>query len=79
MENTLFADVIVDITLEKLNHTFQYIVPHTMEKISIGDRVVVPFSRREIEGIVISLSKEPKVAKEKLKEIIKKIFRRTGG
>ena len=53
MENTLFADVIVDITLEKLNHTFQYIVPHTMEKISIGDRVVVPFSRREIEGIVI--------------------------
>ncbi len=72
MENTLFADVIVDITLEKLNHTFQYIVPHTMEKISIGDRVVVPFSRREIEGIVISLSKEPKVAKEKLKEIIKK-------
>lgn len=72
MENTLFADVIVDITLEKLNHTFQYIVPHTMEKISIGDRVVVPFSRREIEGIIISLSTEPKVAKEKLKEIIKK-------
>lgn len=72
MENTLFADVIVDITLEKLNHTFQYIVPHTMENISIGDRVVVPFSRREIEGIIISLSTEPKVAKEKLKEIIKK-------
>jgi len=72
MENTLFADVIVDITLEKLNHTFQYIVPHTMEKISIGDRVVVPFSRREIEGIIISLSTEPKVAKAKLKEIIKK-------
>ncbi len=72
MENTLFADVIVDITLEKLNHTFQYIVPHTMKNISIGDRVVVPFSRREIEGIIISLSTEPKVAKEKLKEIIKK-------
>ena len=60
MENTLFADVIVDITLEKLNHTFQYIVPHTMKNISIGDRVVVPFQEERLKELLYLFLRSPK-------------------
>lgn len=70
IESILFADVIVDITLEKLNHTFQYIVPKHLKNLSVGDKVIVPFSNRKIEGIILSFSKKEKVDISKLKEII---------
>lgn len=53
----MYADVIVDISHEKLDKTFQYVVPAQMEQeISIGMRVEVPFGSRRITGYVIGLT-----------------------
>ena len=39
-----YANVIVDISLEKLDRTFQYRVPEELEDgLSVGMQVVVPF------------------------------------
>ncbi len=59
----LFADVIVDISLEKLDKTFQYSVPEQLEeKIIPGAQVVVPFGNgsRMVKGFVLELSGESK-------------------
>ena len=40
----LYGDVIIDISLEKLDKTFQYEIPeHLRETVQIGSRVVIPF------------------------------------
>lgn len=66
----MFADVIIDITLQKLDHTFQYLVPPELEeKMTVGVRVIVPFGKSEREGIVLSLSDEPKIEVNKIKPI----------
>lgn len=51
---TLYADVIVPRHIAK---TFTYLVPPTFaQTIAIGRRVLVPFGRTMLEGVVISLS-----------------------
>lgn len=68
-----YADIIVDISQEKLDRTFQYAVPqHLQGTIGIGTRVRVPFGNggREITGYVISLSGTPKVEASRIKEIL---------
>ena len=43
----MYANIIVDISHEKLDQTFQYLVPPQLEpEISEGMRVKVPFGRR---------------------------------
>lgn len=69
-----YADIIVDISSEKLDRTFQYRVPeHLKGRITEGMVVRVPFGRgdREISGYVIGLSDEPKFDEDKIKEIIR--------
>ena len=49
----LYADIIVDISQEKLDKTFQYLVPKEMEsQIEEGKKVRIPFGKggREITG-----------------------------
>ena len=66
-----FANVIVDISLQKLDKTFSYIVPEEIEdKIFPGAPVRVPFGNRELAGFVLSLSDKTDIEKDKLKEII---------
>jgi primosomal protein N' (replication factor Y) len=51
---TLYADVIVPRHIAK---AFTYLVPPTLARtIAIGRRVLVPFGRMKLEGVVISLS-----------------------
>ena len=67
-----YADIIVDITQEKLDHTFQYKIPDSLKgKLTEGAAVEVPFGNgnRLIRGYVISLSQEPKCDERKIKEI----------
>lgn len=67
-----YADVIVDLSLEKLDRTFQYRVPERMRgQLAPGVQVRVPFGNgnRRIAGYVLELSDEPAVAPEKMKEI----------
>ncbi len=52
----LYADVIVPRHIAK---TFTYLIPHTLDQtIAIGRRVLVPFGRTVLEGVVVSLSND---------------------
>ncbi len=64
--------MIVDISVEALDRTFQYRVPEEMkDRVSLGCRVKIPFGRadREISGFVIGLSDEAKWPVEKIKSL----------
>ena len=69
----MYADIIVDISHEKLDRAFQYAIPERLrEKIRPGSRVVIPFGRgdRELTGYVVGLSETPEIEPERIKEII---------
>lgn len=60
----LYADIIVDISHENLDKTYQYAVPEALrEKAVIGTLVEIPFGKgnRLIKGYIISLSDTPKI------------------
>lgn len=68
-----FADVIVDITSEKLDRTFQYRIPGRLsESIRPGVVVLIPFGNgsRTIRGYVIQVTDRPSYPVEKMKEIL---------
>lgn len=68
----LFANVIVNITHEKLDKTFQYYIPERLrDKIQVGMAVHVPFGRssRIIQGYVTGLTEQPEYELSKIKEI----------
>ena len=68
----LYADIIIDISHEKLDRTFQYIVPEELEQtLCIGMPVKIPFGNgnRKITGYVVDITEEPKYDVTKLKEI----------
>ena len=48
----MIAEVIVDVANSEVDKIFDYIA---IPDVSIGDRVLVPFGRRTIEGYVINL------------------------
>ncbi|MDO4489928.1 MAG: primosomal protein N' [Lachnospiraceae bacterium] len=67
-----YADVIVDITNEKLDRIFQYRIPDALsELVQIGTRVQIPFGggNRLITGYVIGFSETPDYDPERIKEI----------
>ena len=68
----IYADVIVDISHEKLDRSFQYRVPEEMEaEIQVGMVVSIPFGNgnRERKGYVIGLSEKPAFDLSKMKEL----------
>ena len=66
-----FANIIVDISLEKLDKTFQYQVPPGLEhEIQVGMQVKVPFGRRTLTGFVLELTDEIACDSQKLKPIM---------
>lgn len=66
-----YANIIVDISHEKLDRTFQYVIPESLkDEIAIGVMVNVPFGRRVITGYVVELTDIPEFEVSKLKEII---------
>lgn len=68
-----FANIIVDISHEKLDRPFGYIIPERLENvISVGTAVIIPFGKgnREIKGYVIDISDTPSFEISKMKEII---------
>ncbi|MCM1039287.1 MAG: primosomal protein N' [Ruminococcus sp.] len=70
--NCRYADIIVDISHEKVDRPFQYKIPQElMGKIMPGMRVHVPFGRgnRDTTGYVVDLSDKSDYPAEKLKEI----------
>jgi primosomal protein N' (replication factor Y) len=68
-----YADIIVDISHEKLDRDFQYRVPEQYkDKIRVGMVVKIPFgnANRERKGYVIALSDVPKFDVVRMKEIL---------
>lgn len=69
----MYADVIVDISLEKLDKSFQYHVPAEMrDRLKPGMAVAVPFGKgsRRVKGFVLRLTEKPALEKEKIKDIL---------
>lgn len=68
----MFADVIIDITHEKLDKIFQYRVPSHLEgELCVGMEVLVPFGRanRRTKGYVIGFSETCEYDLSKIKEV----------
>ncbi|MDF2487128.1 MAG: hypothetical protein K0R46_3296, partial [Herbinix sp.] len=71
-----YADIIIDISHENLDKTYQYAIPEELkEQANIGALVVVPFGKgnRQINGYIVDVSSEPKLRKELIKPISKVI------
>ncbi|MFI3171483.1 MAG: primosomal protein N' [Eubacteriales bacterium] len=70
----MYADVIVDITHEKLDRVFQYSIPSELEGVlKVGLEVVVPFGRgnRETKGYVVNLSETTQYDVNKIKSVLR--------
>ena len=68
----LYADIIIEISHEKLDRTFQYIIPESLqERITPGTCVSVPFgsSNRIIKGYVIEVTDRAEFDPSRQKEI----------
>ena len=58
-KDVLYANVIVDISIDKLDKTFQYLVPEELQAdICEGVQVRIPFGNRLITGFVMELTHE---------------------
>ena len=69
----VYADIIVDITHEKLDRIFQYRIPEELaEDVHVGCQVVVPFGmgNRQITGYCIGVSYETDYDPDKIKNIL---------
>lgn len=70
--NGRFADVIIDISHEKVDRVFQYRIPEDLkEKINIGTPVIIPFGKgnRLRQGYVVGIGDEASFDEDKLKYI----------
>lgn len=68
----MFANIIIDITHEKLDKIFQYRIPSELEgMLEVGMEVVVPFgkSNRETKGYIVGFSEQCDYDLAKIKEI----------
>ncbi len=63
----MIAEVIVDITNSTVDKVFDYIA---LEDTTIGQRVMVPFGKRNIQGFVIALKDKSDLSNDKLKKIL---------
>ena len=68
----MFANVIVDISLEKLDRPFCYLIPSRLEdSVKVGSIVEVPFGNgsRVLKAYVIEITENANFPIEKIKEI----------
>ena len=73
----LYADVIIEISHEKLDRPFQYRIPDNLrESIAPGARVLIPFGNgdRTIKGYVVSVSDTPAIEEHRIKSIIEQVI-----
>lgn len=70
----MYANIIIDITHEKLDKIFQYRVPKTLENVvQVGTEVIVPFGRsnRETKGYIVGFSETADYDEGKVKELLR--------
>ncbi len=66
-----YADIIVDISHETIDRTFQYRIPEDLQSsVKIGTKVNIPFgNRKEMTGYVVGLSSMPKIEESRIRDI----------
>lgn len=68
-----YANVIVDISLEKLDKTFQYRIPEEQREFIVpGVQVEVPFGARRIAGYVVEITDQAEFDESKIKDLLRK-------
>lgn len=70
--NKLYADIIIDISHEKVDRTFSYGIPSALrDRIKVGDEVLIPFGNgtKLRSGYVVSISDTCSFDSDKIKEI----------
>lgn len=68
----VYADVIIDISHEKVDRPFQYRIPeHLLDKVTVGCKVTVPFGRGNTSrtGYVLAIGNPPEWEESRMKEI----------
>ncbi len=68
----MYADIIIDISHERVDRPFQYLIPdRLLKQITVGVKVQVPFGKGNTlrTGYVVEIKEKPEFAPEKLKEI----------
>ena len=68
-----YADVIVNITQESLDKTFQYRIPENLrDSVREGTAVRVPFGRgtRTVDGYVVGISSSPGIEESRIRPIL---------
>ena len=65
-----YCNVIVDISAEALDRNFSYSIPDGME-LKLGQRVLVPFGPRKLEGYVLGFPESVKMDESKIKAVIR--------
>ena len=66
----MIAEVIVDVLSSEVDRVFDYNIPSSLEYLTAGYRVLVPFGNRKIEGYIISIKSTTDCPEDKLKSII---------
>ena len=66
----MFAEVIVDVVSNSLDKIFDYKCPENCE-IVLGQRVLLPFGKRTLQGYVLNLKESTNLDESLVKEIIK--------
>ena len=69
-KKTLYANIIIDISLEKLDRTFQYLIPEMLaDQIHPGTPVEVPFGNgnRHMRGYVVEVTDQPEFDVSRMK------------
>lgn len=68
----MIAKVIVDILNSEVDKVFDYIIPPELS-VQVGDRVLLPFGARKIEGYVLDIAENSAYDQSKLKPILKRM------
>lgn len=70
----MYAQVIVDITHEKLDRMFEYDIPPRLAgELQVGAEVIVPFGRgnKETKGYIVGFSKKPSYDPAQIKQVLR--------
>lgn len=73
-KKTLYANIIIDISLEKLDRTFQYLIPEMLaDQIHPGTPVEVPFGNgnRHMRGYVVEVTDQPEFDVSRMKSVLR--------
>ncbi len=68
----MFAKIIIDQDAKALDREFEYIIPEGMQ-VLVGERVLVPFGPRILQGFIVGITEKSEFDASKLKPIKEKI------